>query len=115
IIHETMAPNTPQQNGVFERKNRALAEMVNSMLSYSGFSEGFWGEVMLRACYLLNIVPNKRNKVVRLPEPKRKILSEKVEGSRDEIGIQYSYCYSIEEDPKTLDEAMQSRIVALWK
>ncbi|GKE33682.1 zinc finger, CCHC-type containing protein, partial [Tanacetum coccineum] len=31
------------------------------------------------------------------------------EGSRDEIGIQYSYCYSIEEDPKTLDEAMQSR------
>ncbi|GJS45045.1 zinc finger, CCHC-type containing protein [Tanacetum coccineum] len=30
IIHETTAPYTPQQNGVAERKNRALKEMVNS-------------------------------------------------------------------------------------
>ncbi|GJW15969.1 zinc finger, CCHC-type containing protein [Tanacetum coccineum] len=101
IIHETTAPYTPQQNGVAERKNRALKEMVNSMLSYSGLSEGFWGEAMLTACYLLNRVPNKRNKttpyelwykkrpnlsflrvwgcraVVRLPDPKRKTLGEK--------------------------------------
>nr|GEV04433.1 zinc finger, CCHC-type [Tanacetum cinerariifolium] len=33
IIHETTAPYTPQQNGVAKRKNRALKEMVNSMLS----------------------------------------------------------------------------------
>ncbi|GJT45491.1 zinc finger, CCHC-type containing protein [Tanacetum coccineum] len=38
IIHETTAPYTPQQNGMAERKNRALKEMVNSMLSYSGLS-----------------------------------------------------------------------------
>ncbi|GKD90999.1 zinc finger, CCHC-type containing protein, partial [Tanacetum coccineum] len=38
-----------------------------------------------------------------------------VEGSRDEIASQYSYYYSIEEDPKTFDEAMKSRDVALWK
>ncbi|KAL0449315.1 UNVERIFIED_CONTAM: Copia protein [Sesamum latifolium] len=62
IIHETTAPYTPQQNGVSERKNRVLKEMVNSMLSYSGLSDGFWGEAMLTACYLLNRVPNKRNK-----------------------------------------------------
>ncbi|GKB33880.1 zinc finger, CCHC-type containing protein [Tanacetum coccineum] len=101
IIHETTAPYTPQQNGVAERKNRALKEMVNSMLSYSGLSEGFWGEAMLTACYLLNRVPNKRNKttpyelwykkrpnlsflrvwgcraVVRLLDSKRKTLGEK--------------------------------------
>ncbi|GJR11429.1 zinc finger, CCHC-type containing protein [Tanacetum coccineum] len=41
IIHETTAPYTPQQNGVTERKNKALKEMVNFMLSYSGLSEGF--------------------------------------------------------------------------
>ncbi|GJW75942.1 zinc finger, CCHC-type containing protein [Tanacetum coccineum] len=63
IIHKTMTPYTPQQNGVSERKNRALKEMVNSMLSYSGLSEGFWGEAMLTSCYLLNRVLNKRNKV----------------------------------------------------
>ncbi|GJY16820.1 zinc finger, CCHC-type containing protein [Tanacetum coccineum] len=46
IIHETKAPYTPQQNGMAERKNKALKEMVNSMLSYSVLSEGFWGEAM---------------------------------------------------------------------
>ncbi|GJX94137.1 zinc finger, CCHC-type containing protein [Tanacetum coccineum] len=96
ILHETTTPYTPQQNGVSERKNRALKEMVNFMLSYSGLNEGFWGEAMLTACYLLN----------------RLYL---VEGSRDEIGPQYSYCYSIEEDPRTFNEAIQSRDVALWK
>nr|GEU55374.1 hypothetical protein [Tanacetum cinerariifolium] len=101
IIHETTTPYTPQQNGMAKRKNRALKEMVNSMLSYSGLSEGFWEEAMLTACYLLNRVTNKRNKttpyelwykkrpnlafsqvwgcraVVRLPAPKQKTLGEK--------------------------------------
>ncbi|GKC76290.1 hypothetical protein Tco_1127064, partial [Tanacetum coccineum] len=35
-----------------------------------------------------------------------------VDGSRDQIGLQYSYCYSIEEDPITYNEAMQSRDAA---
>ncbi|GKD55205.1 zinc finger, CCHC-type containing protein [Tanacetum coccineum] len=38
-----------------------------------------------------------------------------VEGSRDQVGSQYSYCFSIEEDPRTYNEAMQSRDVAFWK
>jgi transposase InsO family protein len=63
IIHEVTAPYTPQQNGMAERKNCTLKKMVNSMLSYSGLSEGFWGEAMLTACYLLNRVPNKRNPI----------------------------------------------------
>ncbi|GKA65763.1 zinc finger, CCHC-type containing protein [Tanacetum coccineum] len=28
-----------------------------------GLSQGFWGEAMLTACYLLNRVPNKRNRI----------------------------------------------------
>nr|GEW84873.1 hypothetical protein [Tanacetum cinerariifolium] len=38
-----------------------------------------------------------------------------VEGSRDQVGSQYSYCYSIEEDPRTYNEAMQSQDAAFWK
>ncbi|GKD12337.1 zinc finger, CCHC-type containing protein, partial [Tanacetum coccineum] len=176
IIHETTAPYTPQQNGVAKRKNIALKEMINFMLSYSGLSEELWGEAMV---------------VVRLPDPKRKTLDEKgidcifvgyvehfkayrfyviepndsmsinsiiesrdtifdencfssiprpkdvipnsvesqrddhsddvpselylVEGSRDQVRSQYSYCYSIEEDPRTYNEAMQSRDAAFLK
>ncbi|CAM8890197.1 unnamed protein product [Rhodiola kirilowii] len=234
IIHETTAPYTPQQNGVAERKNRILKEMVNSMLSYSGLSNGFWGEAMLTACYLLNRIPNKRNDVtpyelwhkkkpnlnylrvwgcravVRLPAPKITSLGERgvdcifvgyaehskayrfyvigtndsisahtiiesrdaifnencfssiprpqdlissstraaleddvgtssnttsfeprrskrgrieksfgpgyqvylIEGSRKDIEYQYSYCYHIDDDPRTYDEAMRSQDVS---
>ncbi|GJW66242.1 hypothetical protein Tco_0120666 [Tanacetum coccineum] len=38
-----------------------------------------------------------------------------VEGSRDQIGSQYSYCYSIKEDPRIYNKAMQSRDAAFWK
>ncbi|GKB84664.1 zinc finger, CCHC-type containing protein, partial [Tanacetum coccineum] len=197
IIHETMTPYTPQQNGVSKRKNRAFKEMVNAMFSYSGLSDGLWGEAMV---------------VVRLPDTKRKTLGEKgidcifvgyaehskayrfyviesndfvsiniiielrdaifdenhfssitrqtdiipnsdesqkddhsndvpsetpeprkgkrarkaksygfdfqlnlVEGLRDQIRLQYSYYYSIEEDHRTYNEAMQSQDVAFWK
>ncbi|GKA06880.1 zinc finger, CCHC-type containing protein [Tanacetum coccineum] len=61
IIHETNAPYTSQQNGTSKRKNRVLKEMVNSILSYSGLSQGFWGEAMA---------------VLRHPDPKLKTLGE---------------------------------------
>ncbi|GJR29105.1 zinc finger, CCHC-type containing protein [Tanacetum coccineum] len=48
------------------------------------------------------------------PSPTTKMLYL-VEGSRDQVGSQYSYCYSIEEDPRTYNEAMQSRDAAFWK
>nr|GEZ41514.1 hypothetical protein [Tanacetum cinerariifolium] len=200
-----MALYTPQQNGVAERKNRTLKEMINSMLSYSGLTEGFWGEAMLTACYILNRSLNKNSKqipyeiwtkkvsnltylriwgctaVVRLTESKMKSLCEKgidcifigyadhskcsrprgmiqpssgkiaedevegtddvprpsvprnsirtrkaksfgfdfqlylVEGTRDKTLSQREYCYIIEEDPRTLSEAIASSDVAFLK
>ena len=62
IIHETTAGYAPKSNGVAERKNRILQEMVNSMLSYSGLSDGFWGEAMLTAYKILNRVLMRKNK-----------------------------------------------------
>ncbi|GJT18772.1 zinc finger, CCHC-type containing protein [Tanacetum coccineum] len=56
IVHEITAPYTPQQNGISKMKNKVLKEMVKSMLSYSGLSQGA---------------------VVRLPDPKLKTLGER--------------------------------------
>ena len=36
--------------------------MVNTMLSYFGLTEGFWGETMLTACHILNRAPTRTNK-----------------------------------------------------
>nr|GEV00523.1 zinc finger, CCHC-type [Tanacetum cinerariifolium] len=38
-----------------------------------------------------------------------------IEGTRDEIFDQHSYCFNVEDDPKTFDEAMNSQDVAFWK
>nr|GEV89755.1 zinc finger, CCHC-type [Tanacetum cinerariifolium] len=34
---------------------------------------------------------------------------------RDEVSDQHSYCFNVEDDPKTFDEAMKSQDVAFWK
>ncbi|GKA06365.1 retrotransposon protein, putative, ty3-gypsy subclass, partial [Tanacetum coccineum] len=171
IIHETTAPYTSQQNGVAERKNKALKEMVNSMLSYSGLSEGFRGEAIAvvrlldpkrktlaekgidcifvryaehsKAYRFYVIIPNDfvsinsiieskdvifdENRFSSIPRPKD-IIPNSVEshrddhsddvpikGSRDQVGSQYSYCFSIKEDPRAYNKAMQSRDATFWK
>nr|GEW06056.1 zinc finger, CCHC-type [Tanacetum cinerariifolium] len=57
IIHETTAPYTPQQNGVAEKKNRALKEMVNSMLSYSEAIDDEIGSIMENNTCVLSDLP----------------------------------------------------------
>ncbi|GKF05721.1 zinc finger, CCHC-type containing protein [Tanacetum coccineum] len=38
-----------------------------------------------------------------------------IEGTRDEVSDQHSYCFNVEDDPKTFDEAMKSQDVSFWK
>lgn len=60
IIHQTTAPYSPQQNGVAERKNRTLKEMMNAMLISSGLPQNLWGDAILSANYILNRIPQKK-------------------------------------------------------
>ena len=52
-------PGEPQQNGVAERRNRTLMDMVRSMLSYSTLSVELWMEALKTAAHILNRVPSK--------------------------------------------------------
>jgi transposase InsO family protein len=63
IIHHYTLPYTPQQNGVAERRNRTLMDMVRSMMAYSDLPLSFWGEALHTAVYLLNHTPSKAVKV----------------------------------------------------
>ena len=42
ILSQLTALGTPQQNGVVERRNRTLLDMVRSMMSYSSLPIPFW-------------------------------------------------------------------------
>ena len=60
IIHEVIPPYSPKSNGIAERKNRTLKEMMNTMLVSSRLSSNMWGEDILSACHIQNKVPHKK-------------------------------------------------------
>ena len=46
IVAQYSTPDEPQQNGVAERRNRTLMDMVHSMMSYSTVPLGLWMEAL---------------------------------------------------------------------
>jgi len=59
IVPQYTMPDKPSMNGVVERQNRTLKDMVRSMVSHSSLSESLWGEALKTAAYILNWVPSK--------------------------------------------------------
>jgi len=58
IQHQTTATYTPQMNGVAERMNRTLLEMVRPMLAAHNIPFCFWGEAISTAMHIKNRTPN---------------------------------------------------------
>ncbi|KAL0439755.1 UNVERIFIED_CONTAM: hypothetical protein Slati_2458500 [Sesamum latifolium] len=59
ILSQWTPPGTPQLNGVAERRNRTLLDMVRSMTSFTELPPSFWGYALKTAAKLLNITPSK--------------------------------------------------------
>ncbi|GJU91905.1 zinc finger, CCHC-type containing protein [Tanacetum coccineum] len=69
-----------------------------------------------------------KNRFYLVPRPSLRIINETADigGSvvpeevtevvvQDEVSYQHSYCFNVEDDPKTFDEEMKSQDVAFWK
>ena len=65
IVSQLTPPRTPQLNGVAERRNRTLLEMVRSMMNRASLPITFWGYALETTAHILNLVPTK--KVAKTP------------------------------------------------
>ena len=54
IVAQYSTLGEPQQNGVAERRNRILMDMVRSMISYSTLPISLWMEALKTAIHILN-------------------------------------------------------------
>nr|GEW31135.1 hypothetical protein [Tanacetum cinerariifolium] len=60
IIAHRAPPYTPQHNGVSEKRNRTLLDMVRSMMSQITLPKFFWDYALETAACILNMVPTKK-------------------------------------------------------
>ena len=59
IVSLLTPPGTPQHNGVSERHNRTLLDMVRPMMSLTDLPLLFWGYALETATFTLNRAPSK--------------------------------------------------------
>nr|GEV45616.1 hypothetical protein [Tanacetum cinerariifolium] len=83
IAHRT-PPYTPQHNGLSERRNRTLLDMVRSMMSQTTLPKSFWDYTLETATRILNMAPTK--KVERIPY-KNSLINQDASGSLEDLEI----------------------------
>ena len=59
ITFQPAGPDAPQQNGVAERANRIIQDMMRCMREASGLGKQWWGEAANAAVYIVNRVPTR--------------------------------------------------------
>ncbi|PRQ42655.1 putative RNA-directed DNA polymerase [Rosa chinensis] len=70
IRHQTSCAYTPQQNGLAERKNRQLLEVLRASLFGMNVPREYWGEALKSATYLINRTPSS---VINFETPQQKL------------------------------------------
>ncbi|RVW29067.1 Retrovirus-related Pol polyprotein from transposon TNT 1-94 [Vitis vinifera] len=85
IANYTML-GTPEQNGVAERRNRTLIDMVRSMMSNSTLPEFLWGEALKIAIHILNRVPSKA-----VPKTPYELWGPKIVETRHAVFLENEY------------------------
>ncbi|GJU21257.1 retrotransposon protein, putative, ty1-copia subclass [Tanacetum coccineum] len=60
IVSHLTPPYTPQNDGVSERRNQTLLDMVRSMMNSTTLPKSFWGYTLESAARILNMIPTKK-------------------------------------------------------
>ncbi|KAH9771155.1 protein kinase domain-containing protein [Citrus sinensis] len=58
IISQKTCPDTPQQNGIAERKNRHLLDVTRALLLDASVPSHFWVEALSTTVHLINCMPS---------------------------------------------------------
>ncbi|GJZ82353.1 hypothetical protein Tco_0647526 [Tanacetum coccineum] len=105
IIHETTDLYTLQQNGISERKNKK--SLINRTEDIGGLvvPEEVVNQVLVQQPEL-ELHKNNSHRTLKSFGPEFQLYL--IEGTRDEVSDQQTYCFNVEDDPKTFDEAMKS-------
>ena len=101
IKHELTIPKCPQQNGVAERLNRTLVEMVRCMLADSQLPKRFWAEALSTACYIRNRSPTK---AVQGKTPYEALYGEKPAVGHLRVFGCTAYCHIPTDERQKLDD-----------
>ena len=59
LLEQLTPPGTPKWNGVSERRNQTLLDMVRSMMSQTNLPISFWDYALETAAFILNQIPSK--------------------------------------------------------
>lgn len=88
IEHQLTVRFCPEQNGIAERMNRTIMDIVRTMLNDTKLSEEFWAEAVHTAVYLYNRRPHS---AIDFKLPEEVYYDKQVELSN--IRVFGSYCY----------------------
>lgn len=70
ICHQTSCAKTPQQNGLAERRNKSILEIVRASLFDMKVPRNFWGEAVRSAAYIMNRTPSR---VIQFDTPLKRL------------------------------------------
>ena len=59
IVSQLTPPGTPQHNGLSERRNRTLLDMMQFIMSLTELPLSFWGYALETTAFTLNRAPSK--------------------------------------------------------
>ena len=93
IIHQRSVAGVPQQNARVERKHRFLLETARALRIHAGLPKFLWGECILAATHLINLLPSV---VINWETPYERW--KKKEPSYDHLRIIGCLCYGKSSD-----------------